>query len=185
MNQSIRRNRPTGPNHRSLHVALAAILAALVALSFVVAPEASARPARRHADVVYDWPIGDGDVTRPFDDPALPWLAGHRGADLAGSEGAEVRAAGDGVVAFAGSVAGRPVVSIDHDDGLRTTYEPVVPGVVAGQRVAGGEVIGTLEAGHGTGADLHWGARRGRDDYVDPVLLVRPRPVIRLYPLRQ
>ncbi|WP_454294389.1 M23 family metallopeptidase [Salana multivorans] len=133
-------------------------------------------------DVVYDWPIGSGEVTRPFDDPAQPWLAGHRGVDLAGSEGAAVRAAADGVVAFAGVVAGKPVVSIDHADGIRTTYEPVVASVSRGQVVSRGEQIGTLAAGHGTGADLHWGARRGRDDYVDPTLLVNGSVVIRLYP---
>ena len=57
-------------------------------------------------------------------------------------------AAGDGVVVFAGMVAGRPVVSIDHPGGLRTTYEPVDPSVAAGQRVARGSPIGTLLAGH-------------------------------------
>ena len=47
-----------------------------------------------------------------------------------------VLAAGDGVVVRSpGMVAGRPVVSIDHAGGLRTTYEPVEP---VGRRRAGG-----------------------------------------------
>jgi murein DD-endopeptidase MepM/ murein hydrolase activator NlpD len=87
------------------------------------------------------------------------------------------------VVAFAGMVAGRPVVSIDHADGLRTTYEPVDPSVGAGQAVARGSPIGTLLGGHTgcpAGACLHWGLRRG-ETYLDPLLLLRP-PRIRLLP---
>lgn len=167
------------------------VSAPLSAPSGPVSETAPGSTSRRDAaqghgsEVTYDWPLGTGEVTRPFDNPARPWLAGHRGVDLAGSEGAQVRAAADGVVAFAGNVAGKPVVSIDHADGLRTTYEPVLASVSAGQPVARGAVIGTLVAGHGSGADLHWGARRGRQDYVDPTLLVNPPAVIRLYPLRR
>jgi len=115
-------------------------------------------------------------VTRPFDPPPGPYAPGHRGADLGAVPGAPVLAAGDGVVAFAGRVAGRPVVSIDHAGGLRTTYEPVEPSVAAGQAVARGSPIGTLLAGHAgcPAADcLHWGARRG-ETYLDPLSLLRP-----------
>ena len=93
-------------------------------------------------------------------------------------------AAGDGVVVFAGMVAGRPVVSIDHAGGLRTTYEPVDPSVGAGQAVARGSPIGTLTAGHEgcpAAACLHWGLRRG-ETYLDPLLLLVVR--VRLLPLR-
>lgn len=104
--------------------------------------------------------------------------------DLAAPEGSPVRSAGDGVVAFAGMVAGRPVVSVDHADGIRTTYEPVEPVVSAGQAVGRGEVIGTLLAGHrGDGVSaLHWGARIGPKTYVNPLRLLQP-PVIRLKPV--
>jgi murein DD-endopeptidase MepM/ murein hydrolase activator NlpD len=94
-----------------------------------------------------------------------------------------VRTAGDGVVAFAGMVAGRPVVSVDHADGLRTTYEPVQPTVAAGQVVTRGSPLGTLLAGHGgcpAAACLHWGLRRG-ETYLDPLALLRP-PEVRLLP---
>lgn len=151
----------------------------------VVAP-AVGLAAAAPAEVSYDWPIADGEITRPFDAPEEPWLPGHRGADLAASPGHPVLAAADGVVAFAGSVAGKPVVSIDHDDGIRTTYEPVLAQVSAGDAVVGGQVIGTLEPGHGLD-DLHWGARRdgeGRPVYLDPASLIEDDVVIRLYPLR-
>ncbi|MGY1621660.1 M23 family metallopeptidase [Geodermatophilus sp. SYSU D00965] len=126
----------------------------------------------------------DGTVTRPFDPPPDRYAAGHRGVDLAGGPGSVVLAAGDGVVAFAGMVAGRPVVSVDHPDGLRTTYEPVVAGVGAGQAVTRGSPLGTLTAGHDgcpAAACLHWGLRRG-ETYLDPMALLEP-PEVRLLPL--
>jgi murein DD-endopeptidase MepM/ murein hydrolase activator NlpD len=130
----------------------------------------------------YQWPLdGTPSVVRPFEPPARPWLPGHRGIDLGAPPGATVRSAGPGVVAFAGMVAGRPVVSVEHAGGLRTTYEPVQPVVVAGQRVAAGTPLGTLLAGHG-GA-LHWGLKRG-DVYLDPLSLLGLARV-RLLPLSQ
>jgi murein DD-endopeptidase MepM/ murein hydrolase activator NlpD len=122
-------------------------------------------------------------VTRPFAAPATPYGPGHRGVDLAGGVDVPVLAAGAGVVVFAGWVAGRPVVSVVHPNGLRTTYEPVVPSVGAGLPVARGSPLGTLAAGHAgcpVAACLHWGAHRG-ETYIDPLLLLRPARV-RLLP---
>ena len=123
----------------------------------------------------FRWPLdGTPTVVRAFDPPAQPWLPGHRGVDLAGAPGAPVRAAGAGMVRFAGSVAGRGVVSVDHPGGLRTTYEPVTAVVHAGDRVGPGDLLGRLDAGHpGCAVDacLHWGLRRG-DDYLDPLALL-------------
>jgi len=72
-----------------------------------------------------------------------------------------------------GPVAGRGVVSIDHG-GLRTTYEPVDPGVHTGDVVRAGDRIGTVSTGTGhcgSGSCLHMGLRRGRE-YLDPLLLL-------------
>ncbi len=85
-----------------------------------------------------------------------------------------MRAAAEGVVVFAGPVAGRPVVSLEHDGGLRTTYEPVRPSVSAGERVHRGQAIGTVTAGHPgcpARACLHWGLRRD-GHYLDPLRFV-------------
>ncbi|MCL3778562.1 MULTISPECIES: murein hydrolase activator EnvC [unclassified Actinomyces] len=131
------------------------------------------------------WPTGaPAPVLEGFNPPSQVWGPGHRGVDLALAAGSPVLAAGAGTVAFAGSVAGRPVVSIDHDGGIRTTYEPVEAGVAAGEQVVAGQVIGVLVAGHRSdGVDaLHWGARTGRKTYVNPLRLLE-RPVIRLKPL--
>lgn len=125
-----------------------------------------------------------GPPVRLFDPPPQPWLAGHRGVDLAAPAGTQVRSAGAGVVLFAGLVAGRPVVTVGHADGLRTTYEPVRPAVPPGARVAAGAPLGLLLAGHPgcpSAACLHWGLRRGRD-YLDPLALLGLGPV-RLLPV--
>jgi murein DD-endopeptidase MepM/ murein hydrolase activator NlpD len=133
----------------------------------------------------FQWPLaGAPIVTRGFVPPPQPWLPGHRGVDLAGAPGARVLVAGAGVVAFAGTVAGLGVVSVDHPGGLRTTYEPVVATVSTGRAVDRGAVLGTLLAGHPgcpVAACLHWGLRSG-DAYLDPLSLVRP-VVVRLLPI--
>lgn len=131
------------------------------------------------------WPLTPRpQVVRPFDGPPQPWLAGHRGVDLLAAAGAQVRASADGVVTFRGLVAGRPVLSIGHAGGLRSTYEPVTSTLVAGDVVARGQIIGRLAAGHDCPAPacLHWGARRG-ETYLDPARLVRADPPV-LLPLR-
>jgi len=127
----------------------------------------------------------DGPLTisRAFRPPAHPYGAGHRGVDLAGTADAAVRAVGDGVVGFAGWVGDRSVVSVTHGE-LRTTYEPLVPAVRAGQRVVGGDVLGHLVPGHPgcpATACLHWGLLRGTA-YLDPLGLLR-RVSPRLLPL--
>ncbi|GGL15556.1 hypothetical protein Sme01_70500 [Sphaerisporangium melleum] len=111
-------------------------------------------------------------VLRRFAPPPRPWLPGHRGVDLAATPGGRVRAAGAGIVGYAGPLAGRGVVMIVHG-GLRTTYLPVRPKVRRGQTVTRGQVIGTVErtAGHCPISCLHWGLI-GRKGYLDPLLLV-------------
>jgi murein DD-endopeptidase MepM/ murein hydrolase activator NlpD len=96
-----------------------------------------------------------------------------------------VLAARGGTVVFAGPVGGRGVVSVRHDDGLRTTYEPVRPLVAAGAQVRVGQPIGLVDPGHPGCPDiacLHWGVRRGPGEYLDPLVLLRP-PQVRLLPL--
>ncbi|EOD69157.1 peptidase [Amycolatopsis vancoresmycina DSM 44592] len=131
------------------------------------------------------WPLSPVPVvTKYFDAPETPFGAGHRGVDLAAVPGQDVLAADAGVVVFAGMVGGRPVLSVDHDGGLRTTYEPVVPKVAVGEQVYRGQVLGTVLAGHlgcPTAACLHWGVRRG-EEYVDPLALTGETGEYRLKP---
>ena len=135
------------------------------------------------------WPLWPRPaVLRYFDAPSPDWHPGHRGVDLAGRVNQPVLAAGAGTVAFAGALAGRPVVSIAHPGGLRTSYEPVQASVRRGQSVSAGTVIGVLVSGHpgcAGPACLHWGAMWGpaaRAEYLDPLGLLAATP-IRLKPL--
>jgi hypothetical protein len=123
-------------------------------------------------------------VLRAFAPPPVssPWLPGNRGVDLAAPVGASVLAAGAGIVTFAGPLAGRGVVVVDHGV-LRTTYEPVDASVRVGERVEGGAVLGRLEPSgvRCTAVPcLHWGLLRGRR-YLDPMSLLGGR--VRLLPM--
>lgn len=138
----------------------------------------------RDTDPVGQWPLAPvPDVVKGFDPPSSTWGAGHRGVDLLGEVGRQVRTALPGRVTFAGRLAGRGVVVVDHGD-TRTTYEPVAATVALGARVSAGDPIGSLElvGSHCfPRACLHWGWLRG-ETYLDPLLLVGAGPV-RLLPL--
>ena len=121
-------------------------------------------------------------VLRGFEAPEQKWSPGHRGVDMALAVGSPVVAAEDGVVAFGGTVAGKPVVSITHADGVRTTYQPVHGAVKQGQEVREGQVIGRLGNPVDGYPGLHWGALIAKDTYIDPLTLL-DMPVIRLKPL--
>jgi murein DD-endopeptidase MepM/ murein hydrolase activator NlpD len=174
----------------------AAVLAAVLLLLLVLAmPALGAGPlpaeapwagpaAEGRAAGRWGWPLSPRpQVLRRFDRPDTPYGPGHRGVDLGGAPGSSVLSAGPGVVAFAGTLAGRGVVSVQHPDGLRTTYEPLAVGTHVGAAVTQGSVLGRLVAGHAgcPWACLHWGLRRGAD-YLDPLTLLRGGPV-RLLPL--
>jgi len=132
----------------------------------------------------YRMPV-DGPVVRRFEPPSSDYGPGHRGIDLDVPPGTPVGAAERGRVHHAGQVAGIVWVSIDHADGVRTSYGPLTSlRVSAGDDVARGDVIGLVaDGGHGDpGADLglHLGARRG-GAYVDPLSLPglgAPRPTL-------
>jgi murein DD-endopeptidase MepM/ murein hydrolase activator NlpD len=119
------------------------------------------------------WPVGGPvEVLRAFDPPARTWGRGHRGVDLAAPVGAPVLAAAAGRISYAGTLAGRGVVVVDHGR-LRTTYEPVRRSVRVGDAVSAGSVIGTLEAGGhcGVRSCLHWGLLEG-ERYLDPLSVI-------------
>ncbi|GAB2450034.1 hypothetical protein GCM10027062_34070 [Nocardioides hungaricus] len=161
---------------------LAVLLALLgVLVGALLAPA----PARADGtDPVGVWPLlPEPEVTRDFDPPDDPWGAGHRGVDLRGSPGQPVRTALPGRVTWAGTLAGRGVVVVDHGD-TRTTYEPVTATVGVGASVAAGDRIGRLATAGShcpPTACLHWGWLEG-DAYLDPLRLVGAGPV-RLLPL--
>lgn len=167
----------------------AALLATALSVGLTAVPTAAtgsppesppgAAPAGNHLRPV------PGTVLVPADIPGQNWLPGHRGVDLDAASGAPVRASAAGTVRFAGVVAGTPTVSVDHGGGLRTTYEPVLAQVRAGEQVSRGRILGEL-ADHaslpGTARrdpGLHWGAVLGppaedAERYIDPMTLLGP-----------
>ena len=75
-------------------------------------------------------------------------------------------------MSHAGVIAGRGTVSVEHRDGLVSTYEPVRATVRVGDLLTGGDVLGLVEPGTsaahcGARVCLHLGARRGAG-YLDP-----------------
>lgn len=171
---------------RSLVLALATALA-LAAAPGTPSPAAPTPPALlpvAGSAPTGVWPlVPDPEVVEHFAPPSAAWQAGHRGVDLAGSPGQDVRAAAAGHIGFAGSIGGKPVVTVIHG-GTRTTYEPVVALARRGQEVAAGEPIGRLvTVGSHCFPDtcLHWGLREG-EQYLDPLSLVGGTRV-RLLPL--
>jgi len=130
-------------------------------------------PAAAPAFGTYGWPV-HGPVIRGYVEPPDPYSAGHRGIDIAAPFGSVLRAAQRGVVAFAGYVAGALYISIDHPDGVRTTYSWIsAASVTKGQQVTKGQSIGRTGHGHPDVATphLHFGARVG-STYLDPMLLL-------------
>lgn len=112
-------------------------------------------------------------ITTPFDPPPMPWNPGHRGVDLNVAIGDTIVSPASGTVLYVGTIVDRPVVSIMHAGGLRSTYEPVSALVTVGSTVKAGTPIGTVsEDGAGKHLGLHWGARFEKEDYIDPMRML-------------
>ena len=153
-------------------VTLALAAAVAVAVFLASASLGTVAPARAEPQLpLLGLPVEDGRIVALARIPEPNWLPGHRGIDIAADAGATVRSPGPGRVAFIGTVAGRPVIAIELDTGLRATLEPAVGGVDVGARVARGSPVGALapSPSHcGLQACLHWGLKEG-ERYVDPL----------------
>ena len=152
-------------NHLGVRIRiLPRLFSAVLAAALLVGTPAPARAAP--GDRLAPLP---GPVLRGFAVGEANWEPGHRGVDLAGAAGETVRAAAAGEVAWVGVIDGVPMLSVQHPDGLRTTYQPVTALLPADTQVGAGEPIGVLVAGHcAVGPCLHWGLRDG-DRYLDPL----------------
>lgn len=128
-------------------------------------------PARRSAR--FSPPV-EAPVRDPFREPSHAYGPGNRGLEYAAEPGTPVRAIGAGRVAFAGPVAGRLVISIDHPGGLRSSLTDLASiDVYEGAVVHRGQVVGTATA------LLHLGVRRD-GVYIDPATLFAPDGPARL-----
>jgi len=134
------------------------------------------------------WPMG-ATLTQEFGCTGFPWEPQvgscahfHQGIDLAAPMYTPIRAAGAGVVVFAGPNPYDPypkawIVIIAHSESLQTWYAHVdngvkPPAVSAGDEVVGGQVIAYIGmTGRTTGPHLHW-AVVFNDSFVNPRLFV-------------
>ncbi len=159
---------------RAVAVLVAGVLASVLLAGVMADPAGAAAPP---PDGVHHLPPVDAPVTDPFRPPASAYGPGNRGLTYDLAPGTPVRATADGLVVFAGAVAGSRHVTVLHADGLRTSYSFLGDvGVRRGQRVAQGDVVGTA------GPGFHLGAREGAS-YIDPAGLFDPRIVdVRLVP---
>jgi len=104
-------------------------------------------------------------VKDPFRSPSHPYGPGNRGLEYAVLGGESVAAISAGRVVFAGAVAGRLAVSIQHPDGRRSSLTFLAELLVrAGETVKSGAPVGLAAPG------LHLGVREG-DRYIDPASL--------------
>lgn len=141
---------------------------------------AEGRAAELAGIAAWRWPLDGFRLVEAYRQPAHRYGEGHRGIDLEGSGAAEVMAPATGTVAFAGAVAGRGILTIDHGDGLVTTLEPVSTALAPGTEVQRGAIVATLAAGGHVGAgELHFGVRLD-GEYINPMLLLGgvPRAVL-------
>ena len=173
-----------GHVHDSLRRRRAVSLVLLTTVAVVV----TARPAHSVDDAALSTASGGSgrstarSCTRSRSRPSV-YGPGHRGADLAAAPGTPVRAANDGVVSFAGSVAGTLHVTVAHAGGLRTSYSFLAsvrcaPGRRSRAATSSAPPGGERRRDH-DGAVLHFGLRVG-DRYVDPMQLFRPDDLTKL-----
>jgi murein DD-endopeptidase MepM/ murein hydrolase activator NlpD len=135
----------------------------------LVAAAPDAAPVAQGTSPGWEWPVAPPrTIVRPYIAPESEYGPGHRGIDIASTAGADIRSPADGVVHFSGMVAGRPVLSIEHDGALISSFEPVVTALSAGTPVHRGDLVGVLAPGHCPSACLHFGVRL-HGQYVSPL----------------
>lgn len=154
----------------------------LIVISLLFMPERGAAvPSSVSEDAQWLWPVdGARQVVQPYRAPAHAYGAGHRGVDLAAPVGAVVRAPAPGVVAFQGTVVDRPLLTIEHEGGLVSTFEPLQSSLRPGDPVSAGDEIGVVAVGgHAAPGTLHLGVRLD-GAYINPLILFGdvPRAVL-------
>ena len=118
------------------------------------------------APVCYAPPVS-AVITVPYVQPACAYCSGHRGIQYAVATGTPVTAVSDGVVVFAGAVAGTRYVVVLHPDGMRATY-----GMLASASVRSGEVVHVGQVVGLSAVHLYFGLRDAANAPVDPAPLL-------------
>lgn len=138
--------------------------------------------------MVWPFPGSALDPLRGFEPPEHDYGSGHRGIDIALSPGSRVLAPADGVVHFAAWLVNRPVLSIRHENGLLSSFEPVRSLLPSGSAVSVGQHIGNHDAGDETFSHcfahcVHFGIRLD-GEYLNPLVFFQLEQLSVLYPLK-
>src|SRR5205809_469145 len=130
----------------------------------------------------WTWPA-DGPLLRPFSLGSNPYLGGqHRGIDVSGAAGSEIRAPADGTITFAGTVpGGGKTVAIRTAEGYSVTLVHLGSIAVArGALIGEGSPVGSIGP-TGTAAFgepyVYMGVRIASqpEGYLDPLLFLPSR----------
>ncbi len=115
-------------------------------------------------------PLAVYQITATFGETGL-WASYHTGLDFNGNTGDPIMAIANGTVTstgYDGSYGNKTVVTLDDGTEIWFCHQTSIY-VSVGDRVTGGEVIGTVGAtGHVTGSHLHLEVRPGGGGPVDP-----------------
>ena len=151
-----------------LAAAAAPVLAALISIislpGCMLPPAACAAPS---CTAGYGWPVKGYSGSSPE-------------IDIRAEPGTRLYAPSDGIISFAGIVAGKNVVSITHSKGRISTFEPAQTGLAVKTHVKKGQEIGWVEGGSDHCRDIcvQWGIKTGEKSYLDPEILVSRKTVV-------
>jgi len=142
-------------------------------LVLIVTTQLPATSARGAIADTWSWPVAPPwRIERSYVAPPTAYGVGHRGIDLAVALETPVLAPAPGIILFAGTVVDRGVISINHGNGVTSSFEPVTAEVIAGQHVGTGESIGWVSGLHfapsGSCVCLHMGTRIN-GEYISPL----------------
>lgn len=125
---------------------------------------------------------------RPAEIPSQNWNRGHRGVDLPAQEDDLLVAPDDGIITFAGSVAGKNVVTLElieksYGEPIHVSFEPATTTLKTGDFLARGDPFALASGGsdHCGTTCVHVGVRINKA-YCDPLIFLLHRGV-RLKPV--
>ncbi|HEV2796489.1 MAG TPA: peptidoglycan DD-metalloendopeptidase family protein [Nocardioides sp.] len=132
--------------------------------------EAAEKQAAKIKENKWVLPLGSYSITATFGQYGL-WASYHTGLDFNANSGDPIIAVANGTVTetgYDGAYGNKTVVTLDDGTEIWFCHQTEIH-VSVGERVNGGEVIGTVGAtGNVTGSHLHLEVRPGGDGPVDP-----------------
>jgi murein DD-endopeptidase MepM/ murein hydrolase activator NlpD/pimeloyl-ACP methyl ester carboxylesterase len=121
----------------------------------------------------FGYPVKSTKIVKGFSASKTQYGPGHRGTDFEAKIGEKVSAVAPGQVIFAGLVAGKLYVSINHGNDIVSTYHLATKTVKVADIVTKGQLIGTVgEPLPNDEVNTFHFSMRIKDVYVDPMLYI-------------